>query len=238
MLEILEIPKDVTKSFTCIPETMARLNIWGNGSCFFHSIAILLVVQNQVVDNVIRYTLQFPPGHHLESDYLTIEVPKTSEEAFYKYFEKVGLALRNVVCDSLSEEYFKKFEQESFSTDLKEQIDSTNWMELKGGLKSPHKWADIWSIKYTAWLLNLNILFINGSDPQHPLFCGVENFNKSPWTLFVYWVGRVHFEPIVQVNGSIVERRIFPTDHEWIQCIQKEYESGQGINGCSIKLTN
>lgn len=238
-----ELSESVLSAFKCIPANLGVVDTWGNGTCFFHSVALLLLVQNVVQDGQVTFVLKLPQTHKLEKEkdkqYLIFTYPYDSTKPFYKHFKQVGIDLRALVCESLTEQAFNQFLSEAFSQDLKERMEDSNWMAIKETLNYQYQWVDVWAIKFTAWLLNLNILFINASSKEQPLFCGVENFENAPWTLFIYWIDKRHFQPIVQFDSQDslkVVNRIFPTNHPWIQCIQKQY-TGSQPGSCPITLT-
>lgn len=258
MFELFPLPPHALDTFECGSETeknaarFQRINIWGNGTCFFHSVACLLANANESSGNTITYHLAIPSNKNLPSTdtiahsstkqtvQLAFTVPNRydSDRHFYKNFEQVGLQLRQYLSQTVTEERFAQFLEEGFSSDLKWALASTmpDWVDVKKQLATPSQWADIWTIKYAAWTLSVNLLFINGSSREEPIFCGVENFENGPWTLFIYWSGKVHFEPIVQIHPETHKCcKVFSTTHPFVQCLKQRFESSDR-GGCKLKV--
>jgi hypothetical protein len=268
MFETLPLPPHALDTFQCAQtdaHTFRRLEIWGNGTCFFHSVVCLLTYQNKIVGDAIEYSMAIPSSENIRvkaddpilrtdskhTASLVFQVKNQHDpEKFYKNAEQVGILLRQFLSQTLTKDRYAQFLKEAFSTDLQWALQgqTPDWTTVKEILQNPSKWADIWVVKYTAWALSLNILFINGSSRQEPVFCGVENFNHGPWTLFVFWSGKVHFEPIVQVvkdrnDGDTqkdtyeeidIAHRIFPTTHPFILCLRDRFASSQA-GGCNMQ---
>ena len=257
MFEVFPLPPHALDTFQCgntIPaSSFGRLNIWGNGTCFFHSIACLLAHSNKVMGDSVIYKLAIPSNKNLPTSgpntdfqtttknqtvHLVFTVGKQHDpQHFYKNFEQVGLQLRQYLSETLTAERWTLFLKEAFSSDMAWSLSpvTPNWIEVKKQMAELSMWADIWVVKYAAWALSLNILFINGTSREEPIFCGIENFRKGPWTLFVFWSGKIHFEPIVQLNHSSVTSRVFQTNHPFIQCLEQRFESNES-GGCKLEV--
>lgn len=273
MFETFPLPPHALDTFQCGSHAdsskFKRLRIWGNGSCFFHSVACLLVYKNEVHEDHIVYHLAIPTDKNLKSGNddannstehqtvtLCFKVPnRHAANKFYRNFEQVGLQLRTFLSQKLTEASFQQFKTEAFSSDLLWALEDKvpEWIEVKKKLAAPSKWADIWVAKYAAWALSLNLLFINGTSREEPIFCGIENFQNGPWTLFIFWSGKVHFEPIVELeeddagalspnktsndegDGPDVKTKVFSTNHPFIQCLESKFQSNvQG--GCQMPV--
>lgn len=260
MFETFELPLHALDTFQCgqpLDAHFRRLNVWGNGTCFFHSVATLLVHSNVVENNTILYHLAIPTTKNLQLSssnsvqvsncdqtvYLTFSVPLTYDgPKFYRNFEQVGIQLRKYLSYTVTKERYAAFQREAFSSDLKWALagKAPDWVAVKAQLSNPAEWADIWTVKYAAWALSLNLLFINGTSREEPVFCGVENFRNGPWTLFIFWSGKVHFEPIVQVSEPdesppTITQRAFLTDHHpFIKCLEQRFQSSEQ-GGCRME---
>lgn len=252
MFETFPLPDHALDTFQCGKQADAsrfrRLNIWGNGSCFFHSVACLLCHRNVAEDKHLVFYLAIPSDKNLteatskaQSVELRFKVPaKYPADKFYRHFEQVGIQLRLYLSQTLTEDRFRTFCKQAFSNDMAWSLEESKptWVDIKANLAEPSKWADIWAVKYAAWALSLNLLFINGTSREEPIFCGVENFENGPWTLFIFWSGKVHFEPIVELesgSGTAVSHRVFQTSHPFIRCLKARYESNiQG--GCHLPV--
>lgn len=271
MFETFPLPPHALDTFQCGSHVDAakfkRLHIWGSGTCFFHSVACLLVYKNVVKPDSIEYYLAIPTDKNLvaagdpvrkttpqKTVDLCFKIPnRYGDPKFYHNFEQVGIQLRQYLSQTLTQARFEQFKDQAFSSDLKWALADKipDWIEVKKKMVEPSKWADIWVVKYAAWALALNILFINGTSREEPLFCGIENFENGPWTLFIFWSGKVHFEPIVEMTDVIsgqnpstpqseglqVETRVFSTKHPFINCLKSRFESNDR-GGCQLSVTN
>ncbi len=257
MFETFPLPPHALDTFQCgqaEARHFRRLHIWGNGSCFFHSVAALLVYRNKVQDKMITYYLAIPTNQNLvkadeevhhttpaHTVHLAFHVPnRYPADKFYHNFEQIGIQLRQYLSQTITQPRFAQFLNHAFTTEMKDILttDAPDWITVKKELASPSKWANIWTVKYAAWALSLNLLFINGTSREEPIFCGVENFNRGPWTLFIFWSGKVHFEPIVELKtetSAQIKQRVFQTSHSFINCLQQRFESAQP-GGCKIQI--
>lgn len=64
---------------------------------------------------------------------------------------------------------------------------------------NPNQWAEEPDIQFAAWLLHLNILFLDLKTGG--LFCGVHGAREQP-TILIAWKDRQHFEPILMCPGD------------------------------------
>lgn len=205
-----------------------RLDCWGEGSCFFHSVCLLLVVHNKVEGNMATYTLDTP-----SQTYRTFRVPILHNKPFCESFRQVGIRLRQRLGKELSQRpnLWQKFrKQNNIDTSHAGKIQT-----VQGGIKElndPSVWADIWTIRYCAWRLRVNTLFVNPSNAHEPLYCGVENFNRGKHVLFIYWSNHSHFEPIVYLQDAQdaqgpskrTIKRSFGENHEFVKCLTSQYK--------------
>ena len=196
-----------------------RLDCWGEGSCFFHSLCLLLVVRNRVHGNMVEYTLSTP-----NRAYQRFVVER--KEPFCESFRQVGIALRKRLSNELQKhpalwDSFKKHNHVNMSRTGKTQTLDGVVKELS----NPSVWADIWTIRYCAWRLQVNVLFVNPSNEQEPIYCGVENFNHGNHVLFIYWSNHSHFEPIVFVEDNQVVRS-FGENHDLVKRLKDQYKKG------------
>jgi hypothetical protein len=216
------IPKGVlAKVFKCEDNlnSYVRLETWGEGSCFFHSICMLLVKGNKVRGNMVTYTLDTQNPKYQS---FTVEVKK--HVPFRESFREVGLDLRKRLSEELvvRPELWAKFEEKN-----RVNLERTDKKQTMGGavdeLSKKEVWADIWTIRYCVWRLGVNALFVNPSSDHEPIYCGVENFAHEKRTVFIYWSNHSHFEPIVQVHGNKIVRS-FGQNHSFLQCLRNQYK--------------
>lgn len=218
------IPNDVlAKVFKCEDrdalDSYVRLETWGEGSCFFHSLCMLIVKENKVRGNNVTYVLDTPT-----SKYQSFTVPVKNHAHFRESFRQVGLDLRKRLSDELAgnPELWNKFEAQNTvnleKTDKKQTIGGA-----VGELSKTETWADIWTIRYCVWRLSVNALFVNPSSDHEPIYCGVENFANHARTVFIYWSNHSHFEPIVQVEGDHMVRS-FGQNHRFLECLRNQYK--------------
>jgi hypothetical protein len=196
-----------------------RLETWGEGSCFFHSLCMLLVKENKVRGDQVTYILDTP-----NSKYQSFTVPIRKNMHFRESFRQVGLELRMRLSNELSKhpKLWAKFERENTIN-----LTKTDKIQTMGGavdeLSKKEVWADIWTIRYCVWRLQVNALFVNPSSDLEPIYCGVENFTKHKRTVFIYWSNHSHFEPIVQVRGNSIVRS-FGQNHRFLECLRSQYK--------------
>jgi hypothetical protein len=162
--------------------------------------------------------------------YQRFTVPLNPALPFSENFRQVGIALRKQLAQELktSPNLWTQFQSQNSVN-----VDRADKVQCAGGavtdLSNAEAWADIWTIRYAAWRLKLNILFVNPSSTQEPVYCGVENFTNGKTTLFVYWSNRMHFEPIVQKNGCEIVR-LFGQNHAFLQCLRTQYKQACPID--------
>lgn len=196
-----------------------RLDCWGEGSCFFHSLCLLLVIRNEVQQDKIKYTLDTK-----STLYKTFLVKKL--EPFCESFRQVGLQLRKRLGEELSQ---KPHLWQSFLKQNHVNMNRTGKAQNVQGIITEfaniHTWADIWTIRYCAWRLQVNVLFVNPSNKQEPLYCGVENFNHGNHVLFIYWSNHSHFEPIVYLSSNKIIRS-FGENHDIVKRLKQQYKKG------------
>jgi hypothetical protein len=270
MFETFPLPPHALDTFQCGSHLDAskfrRLHIWGSGTCFFHSVACLLVYKNIVHQDSVNYYLAIPTNKNLvavgekvstTTQQTTVDLcfstpNRYATHKFYHNFEQVGIQLRQYLSQTITQAKFEQFKDQAFSSDMKWALSDKipDWIDVKKQMAEPSKWANIWVVKYAAWALALNLLFINGTSREEPLFCGIENFENGPWTLFIFWSGKVHFEPIVQIRDTIsdppsstpdletleIATRVFSTKHPFINCLRSRFESNEN-GGCQISTT-
>jgi hypothetical protein len=219
-----KIPEGVLKrAFGCQDEheldSYVRLDCWGEGSCFFHSLCMLIVINNKVHNNQVTYTLDTP-----NSTYRYFTVPLKPTIPFCETFRQVGIQLRQALGRELAQypKLWAKFEREN-----KVNLGRTDKQQTAQGaveeLGKIEVWADIWTIRYCAWRLKLNVLFVNPTSAQEPIYCGVENFDQGKHTIFIYWSNHSHFEPIVQLEGDTFLRS-FGQNHRFLECLRNQYK--------------
>jgi hypothetical protein len=57
-------------------------------------------------------------------------------------------------------------------------------------------WADMDIIPYIMWYLNLNLNFFD----DNQVYCGVQYYDKNRPNIFIMWVRKSHFEPVLSLN--------------------------------------
>jgi len=216
------IPKGVLENtFQCAEDysSYVRLDCWGEGSCFFHSVALLTVISNKLNNDHIIYTLYTP-----NSKYSTFKVQFHPNIPFAENFRQVGIMLRQRLGAELKQSpglWDQFIRQNHINQDRTDKVQT-----VQGAIQELHQietWADIWTIRYCAWRMQLNLLFVNPSSSQEPIYCGVENFQNQERTFFIYWSNHSHFEPIVQIsNGEVV--RSFGQNHAFLKCLRSQYK--------------
>lgn len=197
-----------------------RLETWGEGSCFFHSLCMLILIRNQVHGNNVTYTLDTPV-----KQYKHFTVNLLQNQPFKESFRQVGIALRKKLGRELEKQptLWKQFKSQVHINPKKTDKNQT----LQGVIndfEDKHAWADIWTIRYAAWRLKINTLFINPDSTMEPIYCGVENFEQPLRTVFIYWSNHSHFEPVIKIldNQQIV--RSFGQNHAFIKCLSNQYK--------------
>ena len=200
-------------------DSYMRLETWGEGSCFFHSLCMLIVKQNKVNANTVTYVLDTP-----NTKYQTFVVGVHKSLPFRESFRQVGIELRKRLGEELAQnpKLWTQFQKEN-----NVNMEKTDKKQTMGGavddLSKKEVWADIWTIRYCVWRLQVNALFVNPSSEHEPIYCGVENFAKQGRTVFIYWSNHSHFEPIVQVEGNHIIRS-FGQNHRFLECLRNQYK--------------
>lgn len=209
----------LVRTFGCDAEHLDgyyRLDCWGEGSCFFHSMAILTVQGNTVDESKNRVTYHMKFG----STRLNITVPMV--QPFQESFRQVGVQIRKNLGEEINSKLWAQFTEHNHinPAHADEKLDMGG---VQKELQNESTWANIWTIRYTAWRLGLNILFINPDSKIEPLYCGVENFAHGQDSLFIYWSNHQHFEPVVRQVGKECTRT-FGQDHAFIKCLRNQYK--------------
>ena len=164
MFEPIPLPEHALDTFQCgsssvHPSSFQRLEIWGNGSCLYHSIASLLVYKNEVHQDTVTYYLAIPSTKRLpetkkvstttetQTVSLVFTVPKRFDgDRFYKNFQQVGPALRKYLSTTLTKNRYEQFLKESFSSEYAWAVSQTapSWEQVKQEMSQPHTHGPIY----------------------------------------------------------------------------------------------
>lgn len=234
-MRVLPIPtKLLDRTFGCHPDKHSFVRLeeqYGGGSCFFHSLATLLVMGQLRTSNSIIYLLNTAST----TFQLFKVVVNSSNSQNIDAFRQVGIMLRRRLANELVakpqlwEQFCKSvtiYASTALTTNLKLASQVSNLLQSS-------VWADTWAIKYTAWRLHVNILFVNPTSWDEPIYCGVEAFDNAALHVFIYWSHNIHFEPIVQLKqtnqsnqsdqtGQWTVRRMFGNS-KFVQCFKQQY---------------
>ena len=182
---------------------------FGDGSCFFHSLATLLNMhhdtsnpgqpkqtQHHVLQNIkqllnIRCRSMDPSSCF---DFVRNDYGNASEEER----KILGHKLRKIVLRAVDTHW-----SEFWSEKTRSQPDLLNRVYSKGQIKKmlsdTSVWADVYIIMFVMKVLDLNILFFD--DNRNSIYCGVHGDNmKTQPTVFVLWVNNSHFQPILRLT--------------------------------------
>lgn len=230
-MKYIKIPKGVlARTFKCADQSdldmYVRLDTWGEGSCFFHSLCMLLVSGNMVSGNTVTYTLSTPTPEYQSFE---VEIKHPTLGLFRENFREVGIQLRQRLSKELADNLSL---WTKFTAQTRVNLDRTDKVQTAEGaveeLSKVSVWADIWTIRYAAWRLKVNALFVNPSAVHEPIYCGVENFSGGALgnTVFIYWSDHVHFEPIVKLQQEqCTMLRHFGQNHRFVKCIRDQYKN-------------
>lgn len=198
---------------------------FGDGSCFFHSLATLLNLhgdtpdgdhptQSTVLEN-IRQRIATSCEHtdvtacfnFVEGDY---------EKITENQRKKLGHRLRQFVRDAVDTRW-----DGFWSEKTKNQAHLLNRVyekgEVKRMLQDTSIWADVYVILFVMHVLNLNIMFFDES--KEMIYCGVqgERMKQQP-TVFIMWVKNSHFQPVLRLtcdtNGKHRVKGLFHHQHD------------------------
>lgn len=231
-MRVLPIPTELLdRTFGCHPDKHSFVRLeeqYGGGSCFFHSLACLLVQGNLRTKDSVVYLLNTASTTYqlfkvdLKSSIDTNDTNDTNDT-----FRQVGIMLRRRLANELVakphlwEQFCKSvpiYASTAFSTSLAMASQVSNLLQSS-------VWADTWAIKYTAWRLHVNILFVNPTSWDEPIYCGVEMFDNAALHVFIYWSHNIHFEPVVQLesqNQKWLVHRMFGNS-QFVQCFKQQY---------------
>ena len=227
--ELVKIPEHVqAKAFGCDydhHEEYLRFEVLGAGACFFHSVCAALVVGNLVENNKVVFLLE---TSNLVYQLFEVDLKSSLEESF----DQVGIMLRKRLAQELKAAP-KLFDDFLASTRIFEGTASSTKRDVSRqitDLLEAATWADTWTIKYTAWRLKVNFLFVNPTDVDyHPFYCGVEGFRAADLNVFIYWSGHMHFEPVFRVdqsknNTALKVTRAFAATDPLVACFMAQYK--------------
>ena len=107
---------------------------------------------------------------------------------------KIGHNLRKLIEKSLSHKSWTRFwKQKKLPTNIKIPTYET----IRKELSNTKTWAHVYMILYVQDVMNLNIIFFDATAGS--IYCGVKGKPFST-TVFILWINRVHFEPIVRIQ--------------------------------------
>ena len=182
---------------------------FGDGSCFFHSLATLLnlhtnpdttgdpmATQKKVLHN-IKNRIRMACNHtdvtgcfdFMHNDYSAVTEPERKQ---------LGHHLRKFVLEAVDAKWDNFWRKKT-----SKQPHLLNRVYGKGRvrdmLRDNSVWADVYIIMFVMHVLNLNILFFD--EKRSSIYCGVhgERMHKQP-TVFILWVNNSHFQPILRLS--------------------------------------
>lgn len=184
---------------------------FGDGSCFFHSLATLLNLnddhasdggdpkqaQKQIIRRIAKQMkLKCEDTDNIASCFNFMHKDYTSLPE--RKQKVLGHKLRKLILDAVDtkwDSFWKK--KTGGSLELINRVhDASSAKEM---LKKTSVWADVYLILFAMHVLHLNILFFD--DSSGSIYCGVhgENMRKQP-TIFILWVNKSHFQPILRLT--------------------------------------
>lgn len=185
---------------------------FGDGSCFFHSLATVLnmnhdknnkenprAMQEEIRTNIqkmIRCKFDDPNAdltkciNFMHSGY-TDTLTKNQRK-------KMGHYLRTRIASAVNDNWDKFWKKKTGSdTNLLDRVYDAQ--KVQKMLENPSVWADVYTIFFTMHVMDINILFFDQN--RNSIYCGVQGERmKTQPTIFVLWVNNSHFQPIVRLH--------------------------------------
>lgn len=179
---------------------------FGDGSCFFHSLATLLNLhsdkssqsQASVLHNIKRRMKEACTHSDVTAcfDFVRNDYGAATEAQR----KQLGHHLRRYVMDAVNSKWdgFWKSKTQSQPELLNRVYDKG---QVKKMLMDTSVWADVYVILFAMEVLDVNILFFD--ENKGSIYCGVHGNNmKTQPTVFVLWVNNSHFQPILRLSCS------------------------------------
>jgi hypothetical protein len=162
---------------------MASLDVNGDGSCFFHSLAALLNIHHFSKRTFVE---QKQIGHRLRRKVYThlLERGKPGWKRFWTIVEKYG-----------------QYDVTNVPT----------YEEIKEKFANTSAWAESSMIVYSLTKLRVNFIFFD--EKQSTVYPSVIDISKHRRPLvMILWKNHVHFEPIVErVTNKKVRKLFYPS---------------------------
>ena len=211
---LLPLPERIrTKFFDCADgHTYFTREEFGDGSCFFHSVATLLNLhhdasdsdparlQREVLSNIrhkIQCRLDTANGGNMLECFDFMDRGYT-DRLGERERRQLGLRLRNLVKDAVDTRWDSFWSQKTKQAPhlLNRVYDKPTVVRM---LQNPGVWADVYTILFSMHVLDVNILFLDQNRAN--IYCGVqgERMREQP-TIFVMWVDNSHFQPILRLT--------------------------------------
>lgn len=170
------------------------VDTFGRGSCFFHSIAEAVCPEYDWIHNSqARESL----GLRLRKSFLKYSNEQLYKEAMEQTTARLA-ALRKKSCKAPS------------------MPEIPSYAVFQRKLGTPSVWADLVLISYISAIFNMNLVFFD--DTACELYFGASRFEakEDVPTIFINWHSHRHFELIVRIDDSRVERQFFYPKHKAI----------------------
>ena len=184
---------------------------FGDGSCFFHSLATLLNLnhdssgtdpthqQKQILSN-IRHKMQCRLDSDKSNIFKCFDFMDTNyiKKLTEKQRQQLGLKLRKVIQHAVDDRWDNYWRNETkHDPSLLARVHDRK--KVTKMLHNPSTWADVYMIKFAMHVLDLNVLFFNQSTSS--IYCGVQGDKMMTQpTVFVMWVNNSHFQPILRLS--------------------------------------
>lgn len=182
----------VSHFFKSVSPKLTVVRHWadGNGSCFFHSLAIALCVPGF---HEMSYTDQQKEGHKLRQKVLQSMTSKN--KSWSRFWNSQRHKMEKKFGTRVSKSMMPEFNE------FREKISDVSVM------------SDQYIIMYALYVLDLNCYFYDRKKCK--LFCGIRGTqNPKHKTVIILWCntnGNLHFEPLVRQHdsGRILKKRFF-----------------------------
>ena len=183
---------------------------FGDGSCFFHSIATLLNLHHDSADSdptrlqkEVLTNIRHKMKCRLEAnddilDCFSFMHRGYTDSLGERERRQLGLKLRKLVKDAVETRWDSFWTKKTQQTPhlLNRVYDKPTVLRM---LSNPGVWADVYTILFAMHVLDVNILFLDQN--RSNIYCGVqgERMRQQP-TIFVMWVDNSHFQPILRLT--------------------------------------
>lgn len=182
--EFRPLPKEVADKFRARSPrdwVWVRRGTFGEGSCFFHSLAAALNYRG--IDERTGDLLPFDPK--ASDGYMFERTPWKQQQ--------MGQDFRRWFKDRISPELWARVRAEAPEHIVK------GYDVLMRDFDRVEVWAENTMIKLASRVLRKNIMFLDST--QRKFFCGMHERPKDvEGTIVVLWLDRSHFEPIMAVT--------------------------------------